>query len=43
MNDRLIVDRVLVDDVTRLLERASEEAALFALPWTPFPVTGQCT
>jgi hypothetical protein len=40
VHDRLIVDGVLGDDLTRLLERASKEATLFALPRDPFTAIG---
>jgi hypothetical protein len=38
--DRLVVDGVLNDGIAWLLERASKEAALFALPRAPFTATG---
>jgi hypothetical protein len=42
VHDRLIVNGVLGDDIVRLVERASEEAAVFALPQALFTATGQC-
>jgi hypothetical protein len=40
VHDRLVVDRMLGDDVAWLLECAFEEAALFALPRALFAATG---
>jgi hypothetical protein len=40
-HDHLIADGVLGGNATRLLERASGEVTLFALPWALLGVTGQ--
>jgi hypothetical protein len=40
-HDHLVADGVLGANATWLLERASGEVALFALPWALLMVTGQ--
>jgi hypothetical protein len=42
-HDRLVADGVLGGDAARLLERAFEEFAPFALPWVLLAATGQRT